>query len=288
MPVFLTDINDDYTYKNFFSSFISGDISSIDYKYLENVTKIRSNAFNSYTQLQSISIPKSVSNIFNNAFNSCTNLKQVYYNGTIDDWCSINFSNPTANPLFYGAMLYIGNQLVKDTTINCEKIKDYVFSYYKSLETVTIGNSVTSIGNYAFEYCSNLTSITIGNGVTSIGNYAFYYCSSLTSIIIGNGVTSIGNYAFQNCSSLTSITMGNSVESIGNQAFRNCSSLTSIIIPYSITNIETAAFYNCQSLSYIEYKGTTTEWEDNVAKGTSAFGGVAAVEIICSDGNVPI
>ena len=36
--------------------------------------------------------------------------------------------------------------------------------------------SVTSIGNYAFEYCSGLTSVTIGNSVTSIGSSAFYKC----------------------------------------------------------------------------------------------------------------
>jgi hypothetical protein len=48
--------------------------------------------------------------------------------------------------------------------------------------SVTIGNSVTSIGQYAFAWCSSLTSVTIGDNVTSIGNYAFYNCSSLTSV----------------------------------------------------------------------------------------------------------
>jgi len=70
------------------------------------------------------------------------------------------------------------------------------------LTSVTIPNSVTSIGGCAFEGCSNLTSVTIPDSVTSIGDYAFEGCSSLTSVTIPNSVTSIGGYAFDGCSSL--------------------------------------------------------------------------------------
>ena len=48
------------------------------------------------------------------------------------------------------------------------------------MTSITIPNSVTSIGSYAFAYCYNLTSITIPNSVTSIESYAFYSCIRLT------------------------------------------------------------------------------------------------------------
>ena len=116
------------------------------------------------------------------------------------------------------------------------------------MTSVTIPNSVTSIGGVAFYGCSGLTSVTIPNSVTSIGNSAFSGCSSLTSITIPNSVTSIGRYAFSDCSGLTSITIPNSVTFIGIATFAGCSSLTSIIIPNSVTSIGNYAFASCSKL----------------------------------------
>ena len=49
--------------------------------------------------------------------------------------------------------------------------------------SVTIPDSVTSIGGYAFSGCSGLKSVIIGNGVTSLGTRAFYGCSGYTLIL---------------------------------------------------------------------------------------------------------
>lgn len=86
-----------------------------------------------------------------------------------------------------------------------------LISYYSSLvgdliipDTVTYNGStysVTSIGDEAFVYtvcaCTSLTSITIPNSVISIGESAFSECSSLTSVTIPNSVTSIEASAFR-------------------------------------------------------------------------------------------
>ncbi len=113
----------------------------------------------------------------------------------------------------------------------------------------------------AFRGCSSLTSITIPDSVTSIGYEAFYDCSSLTSVTIGNSVTFIGGSAFQGCIGLTSITIPDSVTFIGGSAFEGCRSLTSVTIGNSVTSIGYEAFYDCRSLKTVLYKGTPAQWD---------------------------
>jgi hypothetical protein len=126
-----------------------------------------------------------------------------------------------------------------------------IYVYSESLLSVTIPNSVTSIGNGAFSYCTSLASVTIPDSVTSIEDYAFYNCFSLASVTIPDRVTSIEDYAFYNCFSLASVTIGSSVTSIGDYAFSDCTSLASITIPDSVRSIGVQAFYNCFSLASV-------------------------------------
>jgi hypothetical protein len=106
-----------------------------------------------------------------------------------------------------------------------------------NLTSVTLGNSVTSIGDDAFLDCTSLTSVTIPNSVTSIGTYAFLGCNALQTITIPNSVTSIGTYVFLGCNALQTITIPNSVTSIGTYAFLDSGLTTVIIANGQLTNI---------------------------------------------------
>ena len=111
-------------------------------------------------------------------------------------------------------------------------------------------------GNYTFEYTLKpnvdtidepfraipyITSITIPNSVTSIGAQAFQNCSSLTSISIPDSVTSIGQYAFADCTSLTSATVeATTPPTLGSNAFA-ISKNYPILVPAGTANIYKAA-----------------------------------------------
>jgi hypothetical protein len=116
----------------------------------------------------------------------------------------------------------------------------YNYSNY-SLTSVTIPNTVTTIGLSAFNGCTALASVTLGTGVTTIGDAAFESCAKLASITIPNSVTNLGDGAFAYCSGLTSVTFGTGVTSIGQQEFFD-SGLTSVTIPTIVTNIGAYAF----------------------------------------------
>ena len=147
-----------------------------------------------------------------------------------------------------------GNDVLQNIDMSNTLVNTLPFGTFyscRSLTSITLPDSLTSIGDYAFASCTSLTSINLPDSLTSIGNGAFSRCTSLTSITLPEGLTSIGDFAFFSCTSLTSINLPDSLTSIGIQAFYSCTSLTSINLPDSLTSIGGAAFYYCTSLSLV-------------------------------------
>ena len=158
------------------------------------------------------------------------------------------------------------------------------YSSRSSIKSVTIPDSVTSIGNYAFNNCSSLASVTIPDGVTSIGDHAFEGCSSLASVTIPDSVTSIGGSVFYGCSSLASVTIPNSVTSIGDYAFYYCSSLASVTIPDSVTSIGSSAFYGCSSLASVSILAELTSIRSYTFSGCSGLESINIPDSVTSIG----
>ena len=146
----------------------------------------------------------------------------------------------------------------KDIALSKDNLSEYGIStsgdvqipiYVKDSDDILY--KVARIDDKAFDGCARLTSITIPDSVTSIGNYAFCNCSNLTSITLPDSVTSIGKEAFKMCYALTSITIPSSVTDIGDDAFEECTKLTSITIPDSVTSIGYGVFSKCSNLTSI-------------------------------------
>ena len=242
--------------------------------------KVGNNSFAEYTALEDVVIMPGVKSIGSSAFVGCSNLASVEAN-SLKEWCEINFDNAGSNPLAMGGVdLIIGSNKVTSintTDNNITAIGKYAFVGYMSLEFVTLGDGIKSIGRSAFEGCS-IENMELGHDIASVGNYAFngcfidrlavgfdipdfnldctstshwFYDLSLRELVITDGVKSIGNYAFNKLQGVESITLGDSVEYVGKGAFANLSTLVDLTLGEGIKSLDEHAFYACSALSEV-------------------------------------
>lgn len=264
-----------------------------------NLKKIGDAAFSDCSGLKEIIIPDSIQNIGSSAFYGCS-FENMYYLGDLSNWCSIEFSGSSANPMSVSENKYIsGNLLQGECIVSGEitEIGNYAFINCDEITSITISDSITSIGNgafsncinlrdinlsanlksigyYAFEQCENLSDVKIPDSVTALGEGAFRRCKSLTSIAIPKGIQSIENWIFSECDKLESVVLHSDIKSIGENAFADCQSLINIALPDGLTTIGVKAFSNCTSLKSISIPASVSEI------GNLAFYNCGSVESI--------
>jgi len=207
-----------------------------------SVTKIGDYAFNAWDGLTgTVTIPASVTSIGERVFEA--------YN----DLMAINVDADNSNYSSNDGVLY-------------NKLQSILISCPAGKKTVTIPNTVTTIGKFAFSLCSKLEgTLIIPNSVIKIEERAFQACSNITEIIISNTTTTIGSFAFWCCVGLTSLTIPNSVTTIGDWAFQNCNGLTDVYVFWKIPQrieTNTFAYINVQDVKLHIPKGTLSAYQN--------------------------
>ena len=250
----------------------------------------------------------------------CANVLSAQIRFTLND---LTYEVINMNPLeveVYQANNYISGDLVIPATVNYEglnynvvRIKGGVFAN-KGIYSVTIPESIDSIGSSAFSGCSSLSTlnfnavnckdleykqtapaagcyihvfkdcpiskINIGNNVELIPDNFIKNNDVITNINIPNGVIHIGNSSFSDCDNLISINIPNSVISIGSHAFYGCENLITINIPDNVISIGSYAFYGCSNLSSITISNNVSMIENSVFEGCNNLSRITLGESI--------
>lgn len=247
---------------------------------LDNITELKSNAFNNCSSLTDFTMPKLSRidgyNVFANTHITTMDLSNVeitensygLFSGCAD-LTSVTFPSgykALGNTMFAGC-----TSLASFDLTGFESVNQSAFSGCTSLKSMVIPATVTTVGNYAFQNCSGLESVSIASA--TLGTTVFYNCTSLESVTIESTCTSIGVMAFAGCTSLRTITIPATVTTLGQSMFSGCTSLESVSLP-AVTSIYERMFENCSSLkSFTVPDGVTSI-------GNYAFSGCKSLESV--------
>ena len=204
----------------------------------DNVTVIGSGAFGNCSSITSVTIPETVVSIGERAFEDCDSLTDIKSSGgskiaKLSAMLRKVFSKNKNSAVLSKNVTHIGKMAFCGCfSLNAIDI-DKKNEEYKTIDGVLYDKDVKTL-----LICpSGKKSVTIPDTVTTIGDYAFYGCMRLSEIKFPSGLVSIGDFAFYECSGLSSIVMPEGLESIGKRAFNCCTNLKSIKIPFRVSKI---------------------------------------------------
>ncbi|MCM1408918.1 MAG: leucine-rich repeat domain-containing protein, partial [Treponema brennaborense] len=248
----------------------------------DGITRLENNSLRGCTELESITIPDTVTLLGENVFTDCDKLTAINENGLSGTWVMLynNIEQKVFSPLTLDTIKSVTDSYkfkriseenaegVEITDNYALKIKDgELTEAVFASGAVTIPAEVTEIADNAFSGCTALTSVAIPASVTTIAGSAFRGCVNLAKFEVAAGNanfsssadgTMLLDKAGTTLCAYPSASGDNSgekipsaVTTIGKEAFRDCKGLTSITIPATVTKINEKAFLGCTNLQSI-------------------------------------
>ena len=146
------------------------------------------------------------------------------------------------------------------------------YEHAESIKEVAIGEGVTHVGDKAFRRLG-ITSVSLSDSVVSIGDSAFYDLEELKTLTLPENLTTIGDAAFLGCINLSEVSGGQNLVAIGEYAFQSCYALETIEFGSKVDNIGAGAFLGCTRLAVAIFQGNAP----------TTFGGNATVSGVFED-----
>ena len=244
----------------------------------ETIQSIGSHAFYKCAYLTDVVFPNSVKTIGDNAFYGST-LQNVTFGEGIEEIADYAFFGSqlgdgeliipgNVKKIGYKAFSEIADNMVMMPSLSIileegvEEIGTHAFSKIKSLNSISLPQTLTTIGDSAFRDGA-LSKITIPSGVKTIGHYAFRNCSRLKEVNFNEGIESIGSSAFSGCYGLNKLDLPSTLNTIGDYAFRGCSALQCIILGKNLLNLGKSAFHGCANATFYVNHDNKDLWKQN-------------------------
>lgn len=183
--------------------------------------------------------------------------KILKYNGTAE-YISVPKTINGVQVLEIGESAFEGckcKNISLNSAIGLVNIKSKAFANSKDLTTVSIQDSVQTIGDGAFANCTNLSAINIPSGLKSLGASAFIECKALKRIDINAPILIVQDNTFKGCSGLEFVFLKGKINEIGANAFSS-SGIKVMGLPEALGVIGDNAFENCKSLSEVTVSGS--------------------------------
>lgn len=252
----------------------------LDLPVVELITSTEDGTLYDGKNIEMISLPVSIKRYGTATFKSFVNLRDVFYEGSIMDWCNIRFETRDANPMHIADSFYQRGEV-----------------YWEETTKLIIPNSIKTIGKYQFYGFSHIDEIILPSNLLEIAEEGFAECSGISELFIPDKVNNLGKdillgtqlikltlpflsgmgsyisapylgYYFgvttrsftagwnhqDKLSSLEELTLTN-VTSLGEYALVNLPNLRKLSLPNCLVKLETAfIFSGCPNLEYNEYQ----------------------------------
>ncbi len=212
-------------------------------------TSIDAGAFEGMESLRSVVFENNISEIGYGAFRGCAHLLNVQFYSY--QWNELYDSDVTK----IGARAFENCNWLNKVDLNpaIREIGDYAFrhTYIKELDIGSIQNEEFTLGEGVFSDSLQLESVNLGDKITSIPKSTFEGSPRLTKVVYSDQMTSVGAKAFKNCEALKNFEIKKSLTSIGAEAFMG-TGFCNILVPRWITEIGSKALNYADSTKLVE------------------------------------